>query len=63
MGGGVGESQCEFAVGSEFDDPAVVVDVGVMVAADGDEVTHTLLIYPDVEAVCCRDLCPHFLRP
>ena len=24
--------------GSEFDDPAVVVDVGVMVAADGDEV-------------------------
>ena len=38
MGGGVGESQGEFSVGSELDDPAVVVDSGVMQAADGDEV-------------------------
>ena len=44
MGGGVGESQGGFAVGSELDDPAVVVDVDVMVAADGDEVSQPLLI-------------------
>ena len=36
--GAVGESQGEFAVGSEFDGPAVVVDLGVVSGADGDQI-------------------------
>ncbi len=38
MGVAVGEVQGEFAVGSEFDGPAVVVDLGVVDAADGQQV-------------------------
>ena len=55
MGGGVGESQGEFSVGSEFDDPAVVVDSGVMVAADGDEVVEVVVsaVVPPDDVVEC----------
>ena len=34
----VGQPQGEFSVGSEFDDPVVVVDLGVMEAADGQKI-------------------------
>ena len=50
VGGGVGESQGEFAVVSELDDPAVVVDVGVTQAAGGDEVVEvgvSAVVSPD----------------
>ena len=40
LDGSVGESQGEFSVGSEFDDPAVVVDLGVMPGADRYQVGH-----------------------
>jgi len=36
--GSIGEAEGEFAVGSEFDDPSVVVDFGVVHVADGEEV-------------------------
>jgi hypothetical protein len=38
VGGAVGEGECEFSVRSEFDHPVVVVDVGVVDAADGEQV-------------------------
>jgi hypothetical protein len=44
VGGAVGEGEGEFSVGSEFDVPSVVVDLGVVDGADGEEVTQTLLM-------------------
>ena len=38
MDGAVGESEGEFAVGSEFDGPGVVVDSGVMFRTDRDQI-------------------------
>ena len=38
MDGAVGEGEGELSVGSEFDDPAVVVDLGVMHRAHRQEI-------------------------
>jgi len=38
VGGAVGAAEGELAVGSECDDPAVVVDLVVVHAPDGEEV-------------------------
>ena len=44
--GAVRESEGEFAVGSEFDDPGVVVDLGVVSGADRDQVDQPSLPAP-----------------